>query len=217
VTGSVAFDGLVCEGQFVDEVVVPRADGALVVASRDTFTVQPVTTFDRSRHAARVVEVGDVGADRVLARPEGFAPAVEEATAALAVEMVGTCQAIFDIALDYAKVREQFGVPIGSFQAVKHKLADMYVALERARATAYFAVLTVAEDDERRSIAVSMAKAAAGDAQRLIAQEGIQIMGGMGYTWEHDMHLYVKRAKSGDALLGSASHHRARVAEVLGL
>ena len=93
----------------------------------------------------------------------------------------------------------------------------MLVALERARATAYFAAATVAEEDERRPLAVAMAKATAGDAQRLIAEEGIQVMGGIGYTWEHDMHLYVKRAKSGDALLGTAAHHRARVARLIGL
>jgi len=218
-TGSVVFDGVACEGQHADELVVPRADGSVVVVPRSECTVEAITTFDRSRYAARVslAEGASVDADRVLARPEGLARAREEATAALAVEMVGTCQTIFDIALAYAKVREQFGVPIGSFQVIKHKFSDMYVALEKARATAYYAVLTIAEDDERRSLAVSMAKSAAGDAQRLIAQEGIQIMGGMGYTWEHDMHLYVKRAKSGDAMLGSASAHRAKVAELIGL
>jgi alkylation response protein AidB-like acyl-CoA dehydrogenase len=131
--------------------------------------------------------------------------------------MVGTCQSIFDVALAYAKERHQFGVPIGSFQAIKHKFADMLVALERARATSYFAAATIAEDDDRRSLAVAMAKAAAGDAQRLVAQAGIQIMGGIGYTWEHDMHLYVKRAKTGDALLGTSSDHRARVARIIGL
>jgi alkylation response protein AidB-like acyl-CoA dehydrogenase len=114
-------------------------------------------------------------------------------------------------------VREQFGVPIGSFQAIKHKFADLLVALERARATCYFAALTIAEDDDRRALATSMAKAAAGDCQRLVAQEGIQVLGGIGYTWEHDMHLYVKRAKAGDALLGTAGRHRLRVAEFIGL
>ncbi|MBV8691749.1 MAG: acyl-CoA/acyl-ACP dehydrogenase [Actinobacteria bacterium] len=218
-TGSVVFDGMATEAQHVDELVVSRADGSVVVVPREGCTVEPFTTFDRSRYMARVSLADDasVDPDRVLARPEGLAAAREEATAALAVEMVGTCQTIFDTALDYAKVREQFGVPIGSFQAIKHKFSDMYVALERARATAYYAVLTIAEHDDRQPIAVSMAKAAAGDAQRIIAQEGIQIMGGMGYTWEHDMHLYVKRAKSGDAILGSASAHRARVAELIGL
>ena len=131
--------------------------------------------------------------------------------------MVGTCQSIFDVALAYAKERHQFGAPIGSFQAIKHKFADMLVALERARAASYFAAATIAENDDRRALAVAMAKAAAGDAQRLIAQEGIQIMGGIGYTWEHDMHLYVKRAKAGDALLGTSSDHRAQVARIIGL
>jgi alkylation response protein AidB-like acyl-CoA dehydrogenase len=91
------------------------------------------------------------------------------------------------------------------------------VALERARATGYFAALTIAEDDDRRALAVSTAKAAAGDCARLIAKEGIQIHGGIGYTWEHDMHLYVRRVKAGAALFGTAPQHRARVADLIGL
>jgi alkylation response protein AidB-like acyl-CoA dehydrogenase len=108
-------------------------------------------------------------------------------------------------------------VPIGSFQAIKHKFADMLIALERARATGYFAALTIAEDDPRRENATSVAKSAAGDCQRLIAKEGIQIHGGIGYTWEHDMHLYVKRMKSNEPLFGGTSWHRARLATLLGL
>ena len=129
--------------------------------------------------------------------------ALEESTVALALEMVGTAQTIFDITLEYAKQREQFGVPIGSFQAIKHKFADMMIALERARSLGYFAALTIAEDDPRRTSATSVAKAAAGDCQRLLAKEGIQIHGGIGYTWEHDMHLYVRRIKSGEPLFGT--------------
>ena len=143
--------------------------------------------------------------------------AVEVATTALAVETVGAAQAIFDITLAYAKQREQFGVPIGSFQAIKHKFADMMIALERARSLGYFAALTIAEDDSRRTSATSVAKAAAGDCQRLLAKEGIQIHGGIGYTWEHDMHLYVRRIKSGEPLFGTSTWHRARVAELLGV
>ena len=93
----------------------------------------------------------------------------------------------------------------------------MFVALERARATAYFAAATLAEDDPRRALATAMAKAAAGDCQRLLAKEGIQIHGGIGYTWEHDMHLYVRRAKTNSLLLGTASDHRARIADLLGV
>ena len=135
----------------------------------------------------------------------------------LAVEIVGSSQAILDVTLDYAKQREQFGLPIGSFQAIKHKFADMLIALERARATAYFAALCVAEDDPRRAIAVATAKAAAGDCQRRFGKEGIQILGGIGYTWEHDMHLYVRRIKTDAQLLGTAHEHRRRIAELLGL
>src|SRR5205814_1412540 len=102
-----------------------------------------------------------------------IARVLEEATVGIALEMVGASQTLFDITLEYAKQREQFGVPIGSFQAIKHKFADMMVALERARATAYFAALTIAENDERRALATSVAKVAAGDCQRLIAKEGI--------------------------------------------
>jgi alkylation response protein AidB-like acyl-CoA dehydrogenase len=155
------------------------------------------------------------GLDRSAAEP--LRRATEEATVSLALEMVGTAQTIFDVTLEYAKQREQFGVPIGSFQAIKHKFADMVISLERARATAYFAALTIAEDDERRATATSVAKAAAGDCQRLLAKEGIQIHGGIGYTWEHDMHLYVKRIKSGEQLFGTSSTHRARIAELLGV
>jgi alkylation response protein AidB-like acyl-CoA dehydrogenase len=119
------------------------------------------------------------------------------------------------VTLEYAKQREQFGVPIGSFQAIKHKFADMLVSLERARATSYFAALCVAENDPRRSIAASTAKAAAGDCQQLLTKEGIQIHGGIGYTWEHDMHLYVRRAKTDAALLGNTHDHQARIADEL--
>ena len=93
----------------------------------------------------------------------------------------------------------------------------MIVSLERARATGYFATLTIAEDDPRRTTATSVAKVAAGDCQRLLGKEGIQIHGGIGYTWEHDMHLYVKRMKSNEQLFGSSSAHKARIADLLGV
>ncbi|MBV8560946.1 MAG: acyl-CoA/acyl-ACP dehydrogenase [Acidimicrobiia bacterium] len=235
VTAAPAADGWVLSGTVRHVVDGDRADELAVAARVDNgwglFVVRgehvratSEHTLDQSRRLATVdLDSMPVEGDRVLGAPGSSASGaaldriVEEATAALALEMVGTCQSIFDVALDYAKERHQFGVPIGSFQALKHKFADMLVALERARATAYFAAATIAEGDDRRTLAVDMAKAAAGDAQRLIAQEGISIMGGIGYTWEHDMHLYVKRAKAGDALLGTSSDHRARVAREIGL
>jgi alkylation response protein AidB-like acyl-CoA dehydrogenase len=201
--GTAGDDGIVV-------VVVPRAD----------VRVEPVHTFDGSRAVAHVVLDGvRVGPERVLGTGGSAAAAVrravEEAAVALALETVGTCQTIFDITLEYAKNRRQFGVPIGSFQAIKHKFADMLIALERARATGYFAALTIAENDERRTLAAAVAKAAAGDCQRLLGKEGIQIHGGIGYTWEHDMHLYVKRAKSNDAFFGGTAWHRSRIASLL--
>jgi alkylation response protein AidB-like acyl-CoA dehydrogenase len=198
------------------------AVGAFVVPS-SVVSVTTIASFDPSRPVARVsFENVSIAPDRVLGDPGPEAAAairraIEVATAGLAVDIVGTCQTIFDVTLDYAKEREQFGVPIGSFQAIKHKFADMYIALERARATAYFAALTIAEDDERRSVAVSTAKAAAGDCAALLAKEGIQIHGGIGFTWEHDMHLWVRRVKSGSLLLGTATEHRARIADLIGL
>jgi alkylation response protein AidB-like acyl-CoA dehydrogenase len=212
----------VLEAGGVDEyAVVVRVDSqlALALVSAADVTVEPARALDPTRRIGTVALDGvQVASDRV--RPidrsalEGL---IEEVTLAIALDNVGCCQAIFDTSIAYARDRVQFGVPIGSFQAVKHKLVNMFVALERARATAYFAVACIAEDDPRRSVATAMAKAAAGDCQRLVASDGIQLLGGIGYTWEHDQHLYVTRAKADEALLGGASHHRKTVAATLGV
>jgi alkylation response protein AidB-like acyl-CoA dehydrogenase len=222
---------MVVEAAVADEIAVvarrPGSEGddgvvAFVVPRRGV-GMEAVDALDPTRPLARISLDGvRVDADRVLGEPgpetaAAIRRAVELAVTALAIEIVGAAQAIFDVTLAYAKEREQFGVPIGSFQAIKHKFADMLIALERARATSYFAALTIAEDDDRRMLAASMAKAAAGDCAALLAKEGIQIHGGIGYTWEHDMHLYVRRVKSDAALLGNAAQHRARVADLIGL
>ena len=237
-TATETADGLVLDGEKVyvanaaeaDEIVVvarlaggePDALAACVVARSD-LVVEPISPFDRTRPLARIVLDGvAVPADRVLGTPGtattlGVQRVVHHAAAGVAMESVGTCQSIFDITLDYAKQREQFGVPIGSFQAVKHKFADMVIALEKARATSYFAALTLAEDDARRELATSSAKVASADCEKLMSKEGIQLHGGIGYTWEHDMHLYVRRAKSDTLFFGGPGEHRERVARALGL
>ena len=194
----------------------------LFVVPQSEAEVVPVQSLDLTRQLCRVqLHDVEVDASRALGEPGAMGPAlgrvVERATAALCAETVGTSQAIFDIVLAYVKEREQFGVKIGSFQAIKHKLANMYVALEAARATTYFAAVALDEDDERRQVAVWMAKSATGDCQKLLAQEGIQCLGGVGYTWEHDMHLYVKRQKAQAALFGTGAEHRQRLAAHLGL
>jgi alkylation response protein AidB-like acyl-CoA dehydrogenase len=218
-------------GDVADDIVVvareagSRGDDGVValVVARESLRVVPMRPLDATRGLVRL-ELDDtaVGDDGMLGEPgpgraHALRRAVEVATTALAVETVGVAQTIFDVTLEYAKQREQFGVPIGSFQAIKHKFTDMLLALERARATAYFAALCIAEDDDRRTIATSTAKAAAGDCQRLLAKEGIQIHGGIGYTWEHDMHLYVRRAKVDAQLFGTSHDHRVRIAALLGL
>jgi alkylation response protein AidB-like acyl-CoA dehydrogenase len=214
-----------------DEIaIVARLDGseddegvAAFVVPRDDLEVTPVEALDATRNLGTIALDGvRVDGDRMLGEPgpstaTALRRALDEAVVALALETVGVSQTIFDVTLEYAKQREQFGVPIGSFQAIKHKFADMLVSLERARATGYFGALTIAEDDDRRALAASTAKTAAGDCERLLSKEGIQIHGGIGYTWEHDMHLYVRRAKTDGLLLGTASDHRARIADLLGL
>jgi alkylation response protein AidB-like acyl-CoA dehydrogenase len=221
----------VVEGDSVDElVVIAREPGSsgddgvrAIVVPVSAVRTKPVHSLDGSLRAVHVdldgvrVESNRALGDGTSSSTAALRRALEEATVATALELVGIAQTIFDVTLDYAKQREQFGVPIGSFQAIKHKFADMIVMLERARATGYFAALTIAEDDPRRTTATSVAKVAAGECQRLLSKEGIQIHGGIGYTWEHDMHLYVKRAKSLEPLFGSSSTHRSRIADLLGV
>ncbi|MFO7590364.1 MAG: acyl-CoA dehydrogenase family protein [Acidimicrobiia bacterium] len=196
--------------------------GAFVVPSSDLM-IEPMAALDPTRGLGTLRLDGvTVAADRCLGVPgpetaAALRRAIDVAVMGLALEALGTCQTIFDVTLEYAKQREQFGVPIGSFQAIKHKLANMLVALERARSTGYFAALTIAEDDPERWLATSTAKAAANDCQRLLASEGIQIHGGIGYTWEHDMHMYVRRVKTNAALFGTTAEHHARIADLLGV
>ena len=203
-------------------VVATAADGVAVfvvnrAAAGGSLSVAPIPAFDHTVHIADLsFGATVVGESRRLAGGDiaaGVAVAVEEATLGWSITTVGACQRILDLVVDYVKQRHQFGVPIGSFQAVKHKAVDMYVAIERARAIAYYAALTIVEDDPRRSVAVSMAKAAAGECQEVAFQHGVQLFGGMGFTWENDLQIALRRAKLGAAMFGSTSEHRRRVAQ----
>jgi alkylation response protein AidB-like acyl-CoA dehydrogenase len=131
----------------------------------------------------------------------------------MAITTVGACQRILDLVLDHVRSRQQFGVAIGSFQAVQHKTADMHVAIERARALAYYSALTIAGNDPRRRLAAAMAKAAAGECQSLVFRHGLQLFGAMGFTWENDLQFALKRAKAGELMLGGTAEHRATVTE----
>ena len=213
----------VLDGATADEIIVAaRLDGdpVLVVVPGDAVEAQEVEPIDgTTRHADLDLDGVRVERDRLLAggqvpAEQAIERAMEEAITAVAISTVGTCQRILELVVDYARHREQFGVPIGSFQAVKHKAVDMYRDLERARALSYFAALCIAEVDDRRPFAAAMAKASAGECQQRMFQDGLQLFGGIGYTWENDLHLYLRRAKVGELQLGGAAHHRRRAAEL---
>ena len=142
---------------------------------------------------------------------------LQHASVGLCNEMVGGAQKVLDMSVEYAKVRVQFGRPIGSFQAIKHKCADMLLEVESAKSAAYYAAGTTAEDTDELPVIASLAKAYCSDAYFHAAAENIQIHGGIGFTWEHDAHLYFKRAKSSEILLGDATYHRERLAQRIGI
>ena len=174
-------------------------------------------TLDLTRPQAVVEFAGAPGtlvagpdeAERVITQ------ALQVGVALLAAEQVGAGQHLLDLAVDYAKTRLQFGRPIGSFQAVKHKLADMLVDLEHARSAAYHSAWALTDGTDDPAVATSIAQAVASAAFSRIARDTIQVLGGIGFTWEHQAHLYFKRASTDAALLGSAEAHRGRVAELV--
>jgi alkylation response protein AidB-like acyl-CoA dehydrogenase len=149
--------------------------------------------------------------------PGEIAAAVDTGKVALAAESVGVAQRALDMAVSYAKEREQFGRPIGAYQAVSHRLADMLWDVEEARSLAYYAAWCADAQPESLPLAASMAKARASDAANAVTHDAIQTFGGIGFTWEHDVHFFLKRARVSAQLLGSPVQHRDRVADLVGL
>jgi alkylation response protein AidB-like acyl-CoA dehydrogenase len=185
-------------------------------------TVTQLKTLDMTRRWSEVRFDGVVlSADALMGAPDKAWPALkrtlEWATGALCAEMIGGAQKVLEASTDYAKTRHQFGKPIGIYQAVSHKLADMLVLSESGRSATYYAAWAVEADAPDRSLASSMAKAYVSDAYRKVAGDGIQVHGGIGFTWEHDLHLYFKRAKASEVTLGDATYHRELVAQALDL
>ncbi|MEU8896001.1 acyl-CoA dehydrogenase family protein [Nocardia sp. NPDC048505] len=201
----------VLDGDRAEQLAVATAAGVFVVPA-DAVTTTRTEILDPVAHLAEVsfVNVRVRDADRTAA---SVREARRAALTGLALTTVGACRRILDLVLEHVRTREQFGVPIGAFQAVKHKAADMHVAIERARALAYYAALTIAERDPGRELAAVMAKAAAGECQALVFRHGVQLFGAMGFTWENDVQFALKRAKFGELLLGGAATHRAQIAE----
>jgi len=203
--------------------VVARADEGLglfaVDAAADGVTRTRLDALDPTRRLGRV-ELAGAPAGRV--GPEGDAReflqrVLDLAVVALAHEQVGGASACLDSAVEYAKIRVQFNRPIGSFQAIKHKCADLLLEVEAGRSAAYSAAWYAAEDPAELPVAAALAGSYCSEAFTHAAKENIQIHGGIGYTWEHDAHLYLKRAKSSELLFGTPVRHRARLADLVGI
>jgi Acyl-CoA dehydrogenase, C-terminal domain len=194
--------------------VVEPGPSIRVVTPPAATAVHEIGTVDSTRRVFRIDLSKAIG-DAVPFAPDAWLAWRDRAHVALAAEMVGTARRLFDMTLAYAKERKQFDVPIGSFQAIQHKLADLALSLERATAAVQYASMTVDATDADRTRACHVAKAAAGDAARRCIKDGIQIHGGIGYTWEHDLHLFIRRATASEYLLGPTSWHHDRLADLL--
>ncbi len=194
----------------------------LVPKSTPGLSVTLLPTMDQTR---KLCEVGfanvSVGADALMGQAgAGWAPlsrVLDRATVALCAEMCGGAQKVLEMTVEYAKIRQAFGRPIGSYQGVKHKAADMLVDVENSKSITYYAAWAMDEGVPEGPLAVSMAKAYVSDAYRRVAGAGIQLHGGIGFTWEHDLHLYFKRAKGSEFTFGDATWHRERVAQLVNL
>jgi len=184
--------------------------------------VTPLKSMDQTRKLGRIAfRSVKVPPSSVVGKVNGgwavLAGAIDRAKVALAAEMIGGAQKVLETAVGYSKVREQFGRPIGSFQAVQHKCANMMVDIEAARSAIYYAAWAVSNEASDAHAAAAVAKAAASDAYTRIAADAIQVHGGIGFTWEHEMHLYFKRAKSSEFTFGDSSFNREIVAQEIGL
>jgi len=207
------------EKRFVPDAAV--ADWIIVVAQNGVFLVdskapgirvERMLGMDLTRRLYSV-RLDDVTGERLgetsaLWRPRSIA------TVALAAEMVGGMQRTLDITVEYAKTRKQFSKPIGIFQAVQHQCADMYLETESARSAVYYAAWALQHHAPDAAVAVSIAKLYASDACRTVGNRGIQVHGGMGFTWENDLHLYYRRAKASETTFGDATFHREQLARL---
>ncbi len=205
-------------------VLLVPADGVpaglyAVDAAAPGLTITPVVSLDQTRPLA------DLTLDNVPARPlaagedaeRAVAAAVAAGAAMLAAEQLGVAERCLEMTVAYLKERYQFARPVGSFQALKHRAADLWVAITQARAASRYAAACLADGDADAPVAVALAKAACGDAATLAARECVQLHGGIGFTWEHPAHLYLKRATSSSIGFGTPDWHRAALAALAGL
>jgi alkylation response protein AidB-like acyl-CoA dehydrogenase len=201
---------LVIGGAQAQVLVLVDEDGNGVVLSADDAVLTPLEAIDPTRSAARV-SVADGTGDSLGDVCVGLGRALISVSS----ELVGVCERALEMTVSYVKDRKQFGVPVGAYQAVSHRCAQMLLDTEKARSTAAFAAWTADADPERLAEAAAMAKAAASDAGREVTAGAIQMHGGIGFTWEADVHWLYKRAQLDAALLGGAKRHRAQLASIL--
>jgi alkylation response protein AidB-like acyl-CoA dehydrogenase len=201
--------------------VIARTDDGPAVFAVDAegLAREPLTTMDLTRKQARVTFDGTPA--RLLGTIAGAEPAIatmlDRSAIALAADALGGTAKVLEMSVEYAKIREQFGRPIGSFQAIKHKCASMLVDLESSRSAVYYALWAVSAGEPDERTVAPLAKAYCVDTYLHAAGENIQIHGGIGFTWEHPAHLYLKRAKSSQVLLGDSDFHRQQLADRIGI
>jgi alkylation response protein AidB-like acyl-CoA dehydrogenase len=214
----------VIDGHVADLIIVAARTGAgvslfAVPGDAAGLTRTALPTMDQTRKQARLEFSGTpatlIGTDG--GAEAGLSKTLDLAAVALAAEQVGGAQRVLDASVEYAKTRIQFGRPIGSFQAIKHKCADMLLEVESAKSAAYYAAWSAAEDSDELPVVASLSKSYCSEAYFHAAAENIQIHGGIGFTWEHPAHLYFKRAKSSELLLGDPSYHRELLAQRIGI
>jgi alkylation response protein AidB-like acyl-CoA dehydrogenase len=214
----------VVDGHIADLVLVAARTPAglslfAVDGSAEGLTRSVLPTLDQTRRLARLefdhVPARLVGVDGAAGAT--LAATLDKAALALAAEQVGGATRVLEMAVEYAKTRQQFDRPIGTFQAIKHKASEMLLRVESARAAAYYGAWAVADDTDEVPTVASLAKAYCSEAFFYAAGENIQIHGGVGFTWEHDAHLYFKRAKSSQLLFGDGVFHRERLLERIGV
>ncbi len=202
---------LIPDAEGADVIVLLEGDGGSVHAAADC-EIEPILTIDATRRFARVTPKGSgepLGGDP--------APAVDRILVAISGEITGVAQKAMEMAVEYARDRKQFDRPIGAYQGVSHRCADMLRAVESTRSVVLWAAWAAEAEPETLPLAAAMAKAQASDAGWEVTSSSLQVHGGIGFTWEHDLHFFLKRAKTDAALFGGSKEHRERVAELSGL
>jgi len=212
---------LVPDAVGADVIVLLTADGAQLVEAADA-DIEPLDVIDSTRTYASVRADGDAlqragGAREPTISLGDGGDAPYRLAAAVAAELTGVAQRAMEMAVEYARDRKQFGRPIGAYQGVSHRCAQMLLEVEGARSTSYYAAWCGDAEPESLPLAASMAKAYASDAGWRVTSSALQVLGGVGFTWEHDLHFFLKRAKVDGALYGTAAELRDRIAELAGL